>query len=140
MTIPIAMASVAFLAAVSGEMLENMLVPEKIPSSGGSTKCRIGARMAIPTRLTAKNMPNCCSKCRDLDSGYVQNRLPVKLLITAQMNEIVPAYNSLIEKIRVSRFITPKSTIEPNAPTAANLRKRVRSRLFFKVMQAPVFV
>ena len=90
-TIPMASASVAFLASTSADALERCAMLSKTRAMGGSTKCRIGIRIRMPAALTTKNMPNWCRTCRERDSGYVQKRFRVKLLITAQINEIVPA-------------------------------------------------
>jgi hypothetical protein len=60
--------------------------------------------------------------------------------MTAQMNDRVPAKTSFIEKTWVSRFITPKSMIEPSAPTAANFMKRLLSFVSFKVVKVPVLI
>ena len=137
---PMAIPRVAFFARVSGGRDENSLEFRTKYSMGGSTKWRIGTRMAMPAAFTTKNMLNCCRMCLDRDSGYVQKRLPRKLLMTAQMNDKLPAKTSLMEKTWVSRFIIPKSMIEPKAPTAANFRKRRLSFESFKAVRAPVLL
>lgn len=132
-----ASARVTFFANVSGGIEDNRNEFLARFSRGGSIKWRIGMRMAMPAAFTMKNIPNCCRICRDRDSGYVQKRLPMKLLMTAQIKETEPANTSLIEKTWVNRFITPKSIIEPNAPTAANFRKRLLSFGSFKANRVP---
>jgi hypothetical protein len=57
MTIPTAIARVTFLARNSGVSVLKRGVDRKKLTKGGSTKCRIGIRIATPARLTAKNMP-----------------------------------------------------------------------------------
>src|SRR5512137_1252080 len=48
----------------------------------------------------------------------------MKLLVTANENEMIPATVTGTSKTCASRFSTPKSTMAPMAPTNMNLRKR----------------
>jgi hypothetical protein len=56
-TIPTAIARVRFLAMNSGVREPIIKEDRKKFTSGGSTKCRIGIRIATPARLTATNIP-----------------------------------------------------------------------------------
>ena len=123
------------IASASVKLFDNKLVIEEgdidIPSRNryivGSRKWRIGILMAIPTMFTIKNMSNCVSTLLLLESGYVQNRFQIKLLMTAKTKEMVPAVTKLKLISRVSRFIIEKSTIAPNAPTTPKRKKRTHS-------------
>ena len=94
---------------------------------GGSRKCSMGSRIANPATLTIKNMINCLAIGRERESGYVQNRLKMKLLIIAQMNEMVPAMINGMLKSLVNKFIIPKSTTAPMAPTQIKRMNLIRS-------------
>ena len=141
-TIPTAVASVKFLARNSGVIGITRLEDRKKLSNGGSTKCKIGNRTATPARFTAKNIPNWCANGLERDSGYVQNRFHMKLLIMAHIKEIVPANISCMFKKCERKFAIPKSINAPMVPTTINLRNRVRSIELLKttVIQFPIFV
>ena len=86
-----AKARVAFLARKSADTVDTCAVFRNTFAIGGSTNCRMGIRTAMPAAFTMKNIPNWCKIWRERESGYVQNRFNMKLLMTAQMNDIVPA-------------------------------------------------
>ena len=58
MTIPTAIARVAFLAMKSGDINPPSDEDLKKIAKGGSTKCRIGILIATPATFTAINIPS----------------------------------------------------------------------------------
>ena len=87
----------------------------------------MGRRMASPATLTMKNINNWFEMGRERESGYVQYRFQKKLLIIAQMNDMVPAMINDMLKSLENKFMIPKSTIAPIAPTEIKRMNLVRS-------------
>lgn len=95
---------------------------------GVSDNAKTGVRIKSPIVLTSAN----CSACRRNDllreSGYVQNRFQMKLLVTAAMKEITLAIKLCNPRIVLSRLNVPKSTMAPITPTTENFRNLDNSR------------
>jgi hypothetical protein len=130
MTTMTATAKARFLAKKSAEMKPFSIMVKEFNNrvNKGTNKAIIGVRIINPITLTTENWDSCCGIGFDLESGYVQYRFQVKLLIIAAIKENILASTAVIPSKDVSRLNVPKSTTAPNIPTAANFRKRERSR------------
>jgi hypothetical protein len=95
---------------------------------GVSDRAKTGVRINNPIVLTNANCIACWRTDLLRESGYVQNRFQMKLLVTAAMKEITLAIRLCNPRIELSRLNVPKSTMAPITPTTENFRNLDNSR------------
>jgi len=101
--------------------------PSNKCTNGGFMRTNIPVRIPSPKILTTINWINCPIMGFDRESGYVQYRFQIKLLITAVQNDIT--LDNSGENLNPDRNIlyVTKSTPKPIVPTIANFKNRFRS-------------